>query len=98
MAEALLRDLAGDRYDIYSAATRPSQVNPLAIKVMAERGVDISRNRSKHMNEFLNHPFDFVITVCDEAAEACPIFPGRAERIHWSFTDPAAAMGTESQR
>ncbi len=98
MAEALLRDLAGDRFDVYSAGTRPSVVNPLAIAVMAERGLDISRNRSKHLNEFITQPFDYVITVCDDAAEACPAFPGRAERIHWSFADPAKADGDEAHR
>lgn len=98
MAEGLLRNLAGDRFEVFSAGTRPSVVNPLAIAAMAERGIDISHNHSKHMNEFLSQPFDTVITVCDDAAEACPVFPGRAERIHWSFTDPAAAEGDEAER
>ena len=98
MAEGLLRNLAGDRFEVFSAGTRPSVVNPLAIQVMAERGIDISHNRSKHMNEFLSQPFEYVITVCDDAAEACPVFPGRAERIHWSFPDPAAAEGDEAKR
>ena len=65
---------------------------------MAERGIDISQHRSKHLNEFLAQPFDVVLTVCDAAAEVCPVFPGRAERIHWSFPDPAAAQGTEEER
>ncbi len=98
MAEGLLRNLAGERLEVFSAGTRPSVVNPLAIQVMAERGLDISRNRSKHLNEFLSQPFDYVITVCDDAAEACPVFPGRAERIHWSFPDPAAAQGDPAAR
>jgi arsenate reductase len=98
MAEGLLRDLAGDRFEVLSAGTRPSVVNPLAIQVMAERGIDISRHRSKHLNEFMSQPFDYVITVCDDAAEACPVFPGRAERIHWSFPDPAKADGDQAQR
>jgi len=98
MAEGLLRDLADGRFEVFSAGTRPTVVNPLAIQVMAERGLDLSRNRSKHMNEFLSQPFDYVITVCDDAAEACPVFPGRAERIHWSFPDPAAAQGDEAAR
>jgi arsenate reductase len=98
MAEGLLRNLAGDRFQVLSAGTRPSAVNPLAIEVMAERGIDISQHRSKHLNEFLSQPFEYVITVCDDAAEACPVFPGRAERIHWSFADPAAAEGDEAQR
>ena len=98
MAEGLLRHLAGDRFDVFSAGTRPSVVNPLAIQVMAERGLDISHHRSKHMDEFRQEPFDYVITVCDDAAEACPVFPGRAERIHWSFPDPAAVDGDDSVR
>jgi arsenate reductase len=98
MAEGWLRELAGDRFEVFSAGTHPSTVNPLAIAVMRERGVDISGQRSKSVNEFLDQPFDFVITVCDQAAEACPIFPGPAERIHWSFPDPAAVTGTEEEK
>jgi arsenate reductase (thioredoxin) len=98
MAEGWLRELAGDQFDVFSAGTHPSVVNPLAIAVMAERGVDISGQRSKSVSEFLDQPFDFVITVCDQAAEACPIFPGPAERIHWSFPDPAAVTGTEEDK
>jgi arsenate reductase len=98
MAEGLLRHLAGDQMDVFSAGSKPSTVNPLAIQVMAERGIDISHQRSKHLNEFLQQPFDEVITVCDQAAEVCPIFPGKAHRIHWSFPDPAAATGSEAER
>jgi arsenate reductase len=98
MAEGLLRELGGDRLDVFSAGAKPSMVNPLAIQVMHERGIDISHHRSKHLGEFLDQPFDEVITVCDTAAETCPIFPGRAQRIHWSFPDPAAAEGSEEQR
>ncbi len=98
MAEGLLRERAGDKMDVFSAGTHPSVVNPLAIQAMQERGIDISHHRSKSVNEFLNSPFDFVITVCDNAAERCPIFPGPAKRIHWSFPDPAAAQGSEEQR
>lgn len=98
MAEGLLRTLSAGALEVYSAGTAPSQVNPLAIRAMAERGIDISQHRSKHLNEFLAQPFDVVITVCDQAAEVCPVFPGRAERIHWSFPDPAAAQGTEEER
>ncbi len=98
MAEGLLRELAGDRIDVFSAGTRPSSVNRLAIAAMRERGIDISTQRSKHLSEYLTQPFDVVITVCDQAAEACPIFPGRAQRIHWSFPDPAAAQGSEDER
>lgn len=98
MAEGLLREMAGDRYDVFSAGSKPSVVNPLAIEVMREIGIDISGQRSKHLNEYLKQPFDYVITVCDEAAETCPLFPGRAERIHWSFPDPAAAQGSHEER
>ncbi|NTW01999.1 MAG: arsenate reductase ArsC [Oscillochloris sp.] len=90
MAEGLLRHLGGDSFDVYSAGSAPSIVNPMAITAMAERGIDISAQRSKHLNEFLHQPFDYVITVCDNAAESCPLFPGRATRLHWSFPDPAA--------
>ncbi len=98
MAEGLLRQLAGERMYVFSAGSKPSTVNPLAIQVMAERGIDISHQRSKHLNEFLQQPFDEVITVCDQAAEVCPIFPGKAHRIHWSFPDPAAVTGSEAER
>jgi arsenate reductase (thioredoxin) len=98
MAEGLLRALAGDRLAVFSAGTRPSVVNPLAIEVMGERGIDISGHRSKHLDEFRAQPFDYVITVCDSAAETCPVFPGRAQRIHWSFPDPAAVEGSDAAR
>ncbi|PJF36125.1 MAG: protein-tyrosine-phosphatase [Candidatus Thermofonsia Clade 1 bacterium] len=97
MAEGLLRHLAGERMDVFSAGTRATSVNPFAIQAMAERGIDISHQRSKHLNEFLGQPFDYVITVCDAAAESCPIFPGKAERIHWSFPDPAAVEGESAK-
>jgi arsenate reductase (thioredoxin) len=98
MAEGLLRTLAGDRFKIFSAGVKPSSVNPLAIAAMEQRGIDIRSQRSKHLNEYLDQPFDYVITVCDNAAETCPIFPGPARRIHWSFPDPAAVVGSESER
>jgi arsenate reductase (thioredoxin) len=98
MAEGLLRELAGEQMEVFSAGTKPSRVNPLAIQVMDERHIDIRSQRSKHLNEFLKQPFDDVITVCDSAAEACPVFPGRAQRTHWSFPDPAAAVGNEQER
>jgi arsenate reductase (thioredoxin) len=98
MAEGLLRELGGDRLEVYSAGTNPSTVNPLAIEVMRERGIDISSHRSKHLEEFLGQPFDYVLTVCDKAAENCPIFPGQARRTHWSFPDPAAVSGTRDEQ
>jgi arsenate reductase (thioredoxin) len=98
MSEGLLRALAGDRFEVFSAGSKPSSVNPLAIAVMDERGIDIRSHRSKHLNEYLAQPFDYVITVCDNAAETCPLFPGPARRIHWSFPDPAAVQATEAER
>ena len=98
MAEGLLRTLADTQFDVFSAGSKPSTVNPFAIQAMRERGIDISHHRSKHLNEFIKEPFDYVITVCDQAAETCPIFPGRARRIHWSFSDPAAVEGSDDER
>ena len=98
MAEGLLRALAGTQFDVFSAGSKPSTVNPLAIQAMRERSIDISNHRSKHLKEFIEQPFDYVIAVCDSAAESCPIFPGRAQRIHWSFPDPAAVEGSDEQR
>jgi arsenate reductase len=90
LAEGLLRARAGDRFDVYSAGSQPTgRVLPGAIQVLAEIGIDISSARSKSMMEFIGQPFDYVLTVCDRAAEACPIFPGPAERHHRDFTDPA---------
>jgi arsenate reductase (thioredoxin) len=93
MAEGLLREIGGAKVEVYSAGSEPSRVNPYAIEAMAARGIDISSHRSKSLKEFITEPFDYVITVCDNAAESCPVFPGKAERIHWSFPDPAAVEG-----
>ena len=98
MAEGLLRTLAGDRFAVFSAGSKPSIVNPLAIAAMDERGIDMRSQRSKHLDEYRAQPFDYVITVCDNAAETCPLFPGPARRIHWSFPDPAASAGTAAER
>lgn len=97
MAEGLLRHLAGERMEVFSAGSKPSVVNPYAIRAMQARGLDIRGHRSKHLNEYLSEPFDYVITVCDNAAETCPVFPGKAERIHWSFPDPAAVEGDDAK-
>jgi arsenate reductase len=91
MAEGLLRQVAGERFEVFSAGTRPVGLNPNATAAMAEVGVDISRHRSKSVDEFTGQQFDYIITVCDNARESCPIFPGSGERIHHSFEDPAAA-------
>jgi len=95
MAEGLLRHEGGDRFEAASAGVEATFVRPQAIKVMSEIGIDISNHRSKSVDEFLGQEFEYVITVCDNAAERCPSFPGNAERIHWSFDDPAAAVGEE---
>lgn len=95
MAEGLLRHIAGDRFEVESAGTVASFVRPQAIAAMDEAGIDITGHRSKSLEKFLNEPFDYVITVCDKAAENCPVFPGNATRIHWSFDDPADATGTD---
>ena len=97
MAEGLLRKMVGDRFEVESAGTVATFVRPQAIAVMAEIGIDISSHRSKCLDEFLTQSFDFVITVCDNANESCPVFPGRATRIHWSFDDPADANGTDGE-
>ena len=99
IAEGLFRALGGDRLAIESAGSRPAgAVNPLATRVLAEAGIDSSWARSKSMTEFLDQPFDHVLTVCDDAAEACPTFPGPAVRTHWSIPDPARVTGSEVQR
>jgi arsenate reductase (thioredoxin) len=98
MAEGFLRALAGDRFEAASAGTEARGVHPLAVRVMAERGVDLGRHTSKTLEGFLGEPWDFVITVCDSAREACPVFPAAAARGHWSFEDPSAASGTEAER
>lgn len=96
MAEGLLRAMAGDNFEVASAGTIASFVRPQAIAAMAEIGIDISGHRSKCLDEFLEESFDYIITVCDNAAENCPVFPGKAKRIHWSFDDPAEAAGSDA--
>lgn len=99
MAEALLRHLGGDRVDVMSAGSTPApQVHPLAVRAMAEIGLDISSQRPKPLTDFLGQPFDYIIAVCSKAAEACPFFPGPAQRIHWFYDDPAAVAGSEEER
>ncbi|HEX7705506.1 MAG TPA: arsenate reductase ArsC [Thermoanaerobaculia bacterium] len=98
MAEGLLRHLAGDRFEVESAGTEETHVRPLAIEAMKEIGVDISGQRSKTIASLGERRFDFAVTVCDNANEACPIFPGGTRRLHWSFDDPSGATGTEAER
>ncbi len=98
MAEGMLGHLAGERFASFSAGTEATHVRPLAIRAMDEVGVDISAQESETLGRYLREPFDRVITVCDEANEACPFFPGASERLHWSFPDPSKAEGTEEER
>lgn len=98
IAEGLLRRLGGDRFEVHSAGAEARGVRTEAVRVMAELGVDISRQESKTLNRYRQQPFDWVITVCDEAAEACPLFPGPARRLHWSLDDPSRVAGPEDQR
>ena len=98
MAEGLLRELAGDRFEAMSAGTEATHVRPLAVRVMGEIGKDISGQESKTLDRYLGEPFDHVITVCDDANEACPFFPGAVSRLHWSLEDPSRADGSEAER
>jgi arsenate reductase (thioredoxin) len=97
MAEGLLRHDAGDQFEVFSAGTKPGHVRPEAIDVMRELGIDISSHRSKHVDEFQGRHFEYVLTICDNAKESCPIFPGTIS-IHHSFDDPAAFAGSEQDR
>lgn len=98
MAEGLLRHYAGDRFEVFSAGITPSYVRPEAILVMLELGIDISAHRSKGVDEFTDQQFDYVLTVCDNAKESCPLFLGKAVTIHHNFEDPAALQGSEGER
>jgi arsenate reductase (thioredoxin) len=98
MAEALLRQLGGADFEVFSAGTEPKGINPLTLRVLAESGIDAWWARSKSVTEFLGQPFDNVITVCDQARQTCPVFPGIHESFHWGYEDPAAAEGTEDER
>lgn len=98
MAEGYLRHLAGDRFEVESAGIDPKGVNPLAIAAMREVGIDISGHRSKTAGSLLKRSFRYVVTVCDNANERCPIFPGAVKRLHWPLEDPAAATGSEEER
>ena len=98
MAEGLLRHDAGERFDVESAGTKPGHVRPEAITAMKEIGIDISGHRSKSVDEFSGQNFDYVLTVCDNAKESCPIYPGHTNRLHHNFEDPAAVVGSEAER
>ena len=98
MAEGLLRHEGGDRFEVYSAGTKPSRVRDEAVAVMKEIGIDISGQRSKSVDDFVGQDLDFVITVCSHAHQACPVFPGNVKRLHWPFDDPAVVQGSEDVR
>ncbi len=96
MAEGIMGHLGGDEFKAFSAGVEPTEVNPLAIKVMAEVGIDISKQRSKSLKEYLGQQFDYIITVCDNAQQNCPLFPGKYQALHWNLNDPAK-VGGDSQ-
>jgi arsenate reductase (thioredoxin) len=98
MAEGLLRHDAGDRFEVFSAGTKPSHVRPEAVAAMSELGIDISGQQSKSVDEFIGQHFDYVLTVCDNAKEVCPIFPGKTITVHHNFEDPAAVQGSDEER
>jgi arsenate reductase len=98
MAEALLRRHGGDRFEVHSAGTEPKGINPLTVRTLEESGIDASWARSKSVAEYLGQRFDYVVTVCDQARQACPVFPGVHESLHWGYEDPAAATGTDEER
>jgi arsenate reductase len=95
---SLLRQMGGDAFDVYSAGTRPKGINPYTVRVLEPLGIDLSPERSKSVDEFAGQSFDYVITVCDAAAEECPVLPGAPQRIHWSFPDPAAVEGSDGEK
>jgi arsenate reductase len=98
MAETLLRHHGDDRFEVHSAGTEPRGVNPLTLRVLAEAGIDASGVRSKSVTEYMDQTFDYVVTVCDEARQVCPVFPGVHESLHWGYEDPAEAVGSEDER
>ncbi|MDO8483744.1 MAG: arsenate reductase ArsC [Candidatus Limnocylindrales bacterium] len=98
MAEALVRHKGGSNFEVHSAGTEPRGVNPLTLRVLAEAGIDASWARSKSVTEYVSQPFDYVVTVCDEARQVCPAFPGAHASLHWGHEDPAEAVGSEEER
>jgi arsenate reductase len=98
MAEGWLKHVAGDDFEVFSAGTHPAGLNPGSVDAMAEVGIDIAHQRSKHVSEFVGRPFDYVITVCDRAKESCPVWTVATTLLHWSFDDPAAVEDLEGRR
>jgi len=97
MAEGIMRDLAGNAFEVFSAGSHPSRVHPMSIAILAEWGINISHHTSDSIDQYLDNEIDIVITVCDNANEICPIFPGDVKRIHWSIDDPFHGWGDEEQ-
>ncbi len=98
IAEAVLKQVGGQDFAVFSAGTEPSDVNPYTVRVLADAGIDWSGARSKSIDEFVGQPFDYIITVCDRARQSCPIFPGAYDPLHWGLEDPAEVEGTEADR
>ena len=98
MAEALLRHKGGPEFEVHSAGTEPRGINPMTLATLAQAGIDASWARSKSVTEYLGQRFDYVVTVCDQARQVCPVFPGVQESLHWGYEDPAEATGTEDER
>jgi arsenate reductase len=98
MAEGFMRHLRGREFEVFSAGSEPKGMNPLAVEVMKEIGIDISRQRSKHLDEYGEEEFGYIVTLCDDAAKTCPLFPGEGTRIHKGFPDPAVADGSREER
>ena len=97
MAEGFLNNLGRERFIAFSAGSKPSSINPFAVRVMQEKGIDISNNKSEHLDKYLSDVFDYIITVCDNAKDSCPIFPGNHNKLHWDIEDPAEYAGTEEE-
>ncbi|MFQ6615358.1 MAG: arsenate reductase ArsC [Fidelibacterota bacterium] len=97
MAEGLLRHLAGDRFQVFSAGTHPTRIHPMTIRIMKEWGIDVSNHTANHVDEYLDHDIDIVITVCDNAEEICPVFPGAVKRIHWGIPDPFSGWSEDDR-
>lgn len=98
IAEHVLRALGGEHFEVFSAGVKPGGVHPLTIRVLAEAGIDASRAESKHLTQFLDQHFDYIITVCDKAKDQCPTFPGDSKKIHWSFDDPVEPSSSEESQ
>ena len=97
-AEALLKRAGRERFEVHSAGTEPKGIDPLTVRVLEDSGFETARLRSRSVVEFVDEPWDYVVTVCDQARQACPVFPGAGQKLHWGYEDPAAAQGTEEER